>query len=187
MDETELLSHSLVKALAYAENGGSPDLKNPKQGKTGEAKSIFQFTPATWKGYAKETLGDENAPITADNETYVANEKVKKWISQGKTARQIASMWNAGQGEPDAYTGKFSNGSPSVGVNSKYGVKFDVPGYADKVLKYSKQFYQEKKNSSGSEPVQEESNVIQGKPLESVMSLINKASSAPSSLGKQPL
>lgn len=175
MNDTELLSQSIVKALAYAENGGKPDLSNLKSGKTGEMKSIFQFTPDTWKKYAKDILGDENSELNPDNETYVANEKVKKWIQEGKTARQIASMWNAGPGEPDAYSGKFSNGSPSVGINKKYNVKFDVPSYADKVLKYSKEFFNEK-SSHKDNPVEQE--VAQNSdPLQSVVSLVKKASS----------
>jgi len=50
-------------------------------------------------------------------------------------------MWNAGTGEPDAWTGKFSNGHPSIGVNKQYGVPFNVPAYASKVQNYAKNFY----------------------------------------------
>lgn len=143
MDEDTInrLAKSVVKGIAYAENGGKVDIHNPQAGQSGEVKSIFQFTPATWKNYAGKVLGNPDAPLTADNETYVVNEKVKQWIKEGHTAGQIASMWNAGTGEPDAYKGKFSNGKTSIGKN-KYGVKFDVPKYADSVMKYATQFYQ---------------------------------------------
>ncbi len=148
MDEKDILADSIVKAIAYAENGGKPDIDNPVAGKTGEMKSIFQFTPDTWKKDSVDYLGKE-VPISPDAEAYVMKQKVKKLMDKGYTARQIASVHNAGAGEPDAYTGKFSTGNPSVGINKKYGVKFDVPSYADKVLKYSKQFYDEKtKNPS---------------------------------------
>lgn len=143
MDEKTQLTYAITKALAYQENGGSLDIHNTKAGKTGELKSIFQFTPATWKGEAAKYLGDANAPINADNETTVVTKQVGKWIDDGYTAKQIASMWNAGHGEPDAYTGKFSDGSSSVGVNKKYGVKFNVPAYANSVNKYATQFYTE--------------------------------------------
>ena len=117
-------------------------------------KSIFQYTPDTWKANSKEVFGKDDVPLTADNETYVTQQKVKKWVSKGYTARQIASMWNAGPGEPDAYTGKYSDGSPSVGVNKKYGVKFDVPSYANQVLAYSKEFYGQSKSApSGVNPI----------------------------------
>lgn len=140
MDEKTALAYAITRAIAYTENGGKPT--TPKAGKTGELKSIFQFTPATWKNYAQQILGDPNAPLTADNETQVVVSKVQKWLDEGKTAKQIASMWNAGTGEPDAWTGKFSNGHPSVGVNKQYGVPFNVPAYANKVANYAKNFYQ---------------------------------------------
>lgn len=149
-DEKEALIIAITRAIAYTENGGKPDIEKPQKGKTGEARSIFQFTPATWKHYASEALGDPNAPITADNETKVAMHKVGQWIDKGYTANQIASMWNAGGGEPDAYTGKFSNGAPSKGVNKKYGVPYDVPGYAEKVSRYAKEFYPQVSGSGGS-------------------------------------
>lgn len=146
MDEKTALTHAITKGLAYQENGGSLDINKLKAGKSGELKSIFQFTPDTWKAEAKKYLGDENAPITPDNETHVVTEQVGQWIDEGKNVKQIASMWNAGHGEPDAYTGKFSNGQPSVGKN-KEGVKFNVPAYADSVQKYATKFYTEAQNT----------------------------------------
>lgn len=145
MNNTDQLTDSIVKGIAYAENGGKPDLANLSKGSTGEEKSIFQFTLDTWKHDSSSFFGKE-VPLTPDNETYVMKQKVSKWIKEGYTASQIASMHNAGTGEPNAYSGKFSNGSSSIGINKKYGVKFDVPSYAKKVLAYSKQFYTEKTN-----------------------------------------
>lgn len=141
MDEKTALTYAITKALAYQENGGELNVNNTKAGKTGELKSIFQFEPSTWKKEAAQYLGDANAPINPDNETTVVTKQVGKWIDEGYTAKQIASMWNAGPGEPDAYIGKFSDGSPSVGTNKKYGVKFNVPAYANSVNKYATQFY----------------------------------------------
>jgi hypothetical protein len=140
MDEKTALTYAITKALAYQENGGSLPA-TPTAGKTGEMKSIFQFEPGTWEKDAGEILGDSNAPLTPDNETKVVTSEVSNWIDEGYNVKQIASMWNAGRGEPNAYTGTFSDGSPSVGVNTKYGVKFDVPTYANNVANYAKQFY----------------------------------------------
>jgi len=139
------LAVALAKGLAYTENGGKVDLANTKAGKTGEMKSIYQFTPPTWKNYAQQVFGDPNTPMTNDNETYVVLHKVNGWLKEGYTPEQIASMWNAGTGEPNAYTGKFSNGTSSKGINKKYGVAFDVPTYAKKVTKYTNQFLSEQK------------------------------------------
>lgn len=139
MDEKTALSYAIAKGIAYQENGGK--LGPPRAGKTGELKSIYQFTPGTWKIYAKEVLNDPNAELTADNETKVVVHKVQKWLDQGRTAKQIASMWNAGEDDPDAWTGKFSNGNSSIGVNQKYGVRFNVPKYAQGVEKFAREFY----------------------------------------------
>lgn len=125
----------ITKALAFTENGGQPDVNNTKAGKTGEMKSIFQFEPDTWKAYSRQITGKDLA-LTPENESAVAYGKVSKWLEQGYTAPQIASMWNAGVGEPNAYTGKFSDGTSSKGTNHKYGVSYDVPGYVEKFNKY---------------------------------------------------
>ena len=152
--DTETFDHlvsSIVKGLAYKENGGKVDLNNIRAGKTGEMKSIFQFLPATWKGYAKEVLGDENAPLNNENETKVVHEKVSKWLKEGRNVKQIASMWNAGTGEPDAWDGTFKAttkthkaGDPSKGILKKSGVAYDVPTYARDVEDYSKKFFDER-------------------------------------------
>ena len=134
------LAMAVTKAIGYTENGGAPDISNPSSGKTGEMKSIFQYEPETWKLDAEKILGNPNAPLTPDNETQVAYQTVLGDLKNGDTVSQIASSWNAGPAEKNAYTGKFSDGSSSVGVNPKYGVKYDVPSYAKKVLSYTKQF-----------------------------------------------
>lgn len=166
MNDEDILADSIVKSFAYAENGGKPDIENPVAGKTGEMKSIFQFTPDTWKKDSQQFLGRQ-VDISPDAETYVMKQKVKNWIKQKKTVSQMASIHNAGAGEPEAYTGKFSTGRPSVGINQKYGVKYDVPNYAKKVVEYSKKFYSEKTNPQQSNPQ-----------LSDVMSVIKQASNA---------
>lgn len=136
MDEKELLADSITKAIAYQENGGKLDLNNIRAGKSGELKSIFQFTPETWKNYSHQIYGKE-VPLNPDTETYIVREKVKKWMDEGKNTSQIASMWNAGEGRPDAYKQNWK------GVN-KHGVRYDTPKYASNVLNYATKFYTEK-------------------------------------------
>lgn len=130
--DKEKLVNSIVKGIAYAENGGKPNIDNPSAGKSGELKSIFQFEPSTWKQDAKKILGNENAPLTADNETFVMQHKVSQWIDEGKDVNQMASIHNSGN--PNAYKENHR------GTN-KYGVKYDTPAYAKKVSDYSKKFY----------------------------------------------
>lgn len=133
------LSLAITKALAYTENGGKPSVKNEKKGKTGELKSLFQFEPSTWKQYAKEITGQDNVPLTPENEAAVTFGKVDQWVQkyqkEGKTPQQIAtaigSEWNSGNPNPNV---------AGAGVNKKYGVKYDTPGYAKKVADYTTQF-----------------------------------------------
>lgn len=137
--KNEELAAATVKALGYTENGGKPDIKNPVAGKTGEEKSIFQFEKPTWDAYSKQVFGKVE-PLTPDNETHVMLIRTKEMLDKGYSPQQIASMHNAGAGEPNAYTGKFSDGSSSVGVNKKYDVKYDVPSYVSKFDKYLSEF-----------------------------------------------
>lgn len=136
------LAYAITKSLGHVENGGKPNVKNPVKGKTGEMKSIFQYTPDTWRQYSKQVFGKE-APLTPDNEVHVTQAKVEEWLKNGLTPQQIFSSWNAGPGEPNAYTGKFSNGHSSIGVNPKYGVKYDVPRYVSKAMSYLDRFSKE--------------------------------------------
>lgn len=152
----QTLVEAIVKALGYTENGGAPKVSNTKAGKSGELKSIFQFEPDTWKEDAGKILGDPNAPLTPDNETYVVQQEVSKWLSEGKNIKQIASMWNAGEGEQDAYTGEFSDGSSSTGTN-KEGINYNVPEYADKVENYTKQFLLDKSMPNSEQSVAQQS------------------------------
>lgn len=134
----------ITKALAYTENGGKPNVSHLSAGKSGEMKSIFQFEPSTWKLYAKQELGDANAPLTNENEAMVVNKKVSDWVdhltsegvSQDEIPLKIASMWNAGENHPDAYKEDWK------GTNSS-GVKYDTPTYAARVGSYVKQFEKE--------------------------------------------
>lgn len=123
--ETQTLDQDAVnlsKAIRQVETGN-----RPVAGATGEVASRYQFLPGTWKRYAKEVLGDENAPINLENENKVAYTKIKAWKDQGYNPGQIASMWNAGEGRPDAYKQNWRK----TDENGK--VLFDTPAYAEKV------------------------------------------------------
>lgn len=118
-----------VKALASAirrtETGTSTDPYNAK-GASGES-GAYQFMPDTWKGWSKEFLGHENAPMTVENQNKVAYERIKRWKDEGYNPAQIASLWNTGS-KPNAYKEGFK------GVNDQ-GVEYDVPAYVEKVSK----------------------------------------------------
>lgn len=147
MDDKERLANAITKGLAYQENGGKLNLNNIRSGQSGEMKSIFQFTPDTWKNYSKQVFGKE-APLTNDNETYVVKQKVSGWIDKGFNAQQIASMWNAGESRPNAYKENWK------GTNN-YGVKYDTPTYAKNVLDYSRKFYSENSSQNPNESTEQ--------------------------------
>lgn len=119
---------AMAMAIRQTESGGNFSAK----GKSGEY-GAYQFTEPTWNSYAsKYGITAKLSEATPEQQNEVAYKKIKEWKDAGLNPGQIASSWNAGEAEKDAYTGTFSNGKPSVGTN-KYGVKFDVPTYAKSV------------------------------------------------------
>jgi len=119
---------NLAKAIRQSESGGNFGAK----GASGEF-GAYQFMPDTWAKQAqKYGVTSSLDKATPEEQNKVAYSQIKEWKDAGYNPGQIASMWNAGVGEPDAYTGKFSDGSPSMGTN-KQGVKFNVPQYAKSV------------------------------------------------------
>jgi hypothetical protein len=128
---------NLAKAIRQTESQGNFQAL----GKSGEIGG-YQFMPETWGMYSKKYLG-RDVPLEAaspDEQNEVAYKRIKEWKDKGYNPGQIASMWNAGEGKPDAYL------DPSFkGVNAK-GVQFDVPGYATKVATA----YQQLKQTGGS-------------------------------------
>lgn len=182
---------ALTKAIAYNEHNGEP--KSVK-GKSGEMASIFQYTPPTWKAYSTEVLGKET-PLDPNTESYVTAAKVGKWLEAGYTPEQVLSMWNAGSGEPNAWMGKFQkdtgshhSGDPSKGVNAKYQVPFDVPGYVKKGMGYFNQFSKE----DGGQEQQQQQGVQQDPQREQAIAtlrqIVNKYSTggAPKQAPAQP-
>lgn len=133
---------ALVSSIGEAETGPSTPQAYEQKGKSGEF-GRYQFMPDTYKAYAKKYLGDSNAQPNVENQNKIAYAFVNEKKQAGFNPAQIASMWNAGEGEPDAYKGTFKNGNPSKGING-LGVHYDVPGYAQRVS----QFYQQKKGQT---------------------------------------
>lgn len=133
---------TIIKAIAFTENGGQPDVNNLKAGKSGETKSMLQFLPATWKEYSKQVSGQDNLPMTPENEAQVTYHKVEDWLNNGYTPEQIFSTWNSGR--PNAYKKNLK------GTNSS-GVVYDTPGYVNRAMTYFNQFNNEgtKKSPEG--------------------------------------
>lgn len=124
-----------AKAIRQVESGNNA--VTPREGSQLGGASRYQYTHDTWRGVAGKYLGDQNAPLTLENENKATYLRIKDWKDQGYNIGQIASMWNAGEGRPNAYMENHR------GVN-EYGVAYDTPGYAKKVA----EAYQQIKNSS---------------------------------------
>ena len=115
---------ALAKAIRETESKSDFNAK----GKSGEW-GAYQWTPATWDAHAREAgVNAVFGSATPDQQNEVAYKKIKQWKDQGYNPGQIASMWNAGVGKPNAYV------EGNKGVNS-YGVQYDTKKYAEDVAR----------------------------------------------------
>lgn len=115
---------NLAKAIRQVESGNRA--VTPAEGSQLGGKSRYQYTRDTWKSVAGKYLGNPNAEMTLENENKATYSRLLDWKKQGYDPGQIASMWNAGEGRPNAHKENFR------GTN-KYGVRYDVPAYVNKV------------------------------------------------------
>lgn len=129
---------NLAKAIRQQESGGD---FTSKEGSSGEM-GAYQFMPDTWNAYSnKYGIHVPLKDATKDQQNAVAYNKIKEWKDAGYNVTQIASMWNAGEGEPNAYKGTFEKdtsthkaGDPSKGKRGD--VSYDVPAHAANVGKF---------------------------------------------------
>lgn len=121
---------ALTKAIRKSEGA---DYKNTT-GDAGTSSGAYQFQPDTWKGYAKEVLGDENAPLTEENQNAVAYTKIKGWKDSGMGPAEIAAKWNHGseKGWENLVGDRQINGQT---------VHYDTPGYVKKTIANFHQIY----------------------------------------------
>lgn len=120
---------AFIKAIRQVESGGNYTARS-KDGSFG----AYQFIKPTWDATAKKygvTSAWEKA--TPQEQDKVAYMQVKEWKDKGYNVGQVASMWNAGAGRPNAYV-------ENVKSTNTSGVKYDVAGYAKKVATFYHQF-----------------------------------------------
>lgn len=120
---------ALAQAIRQTESNGN----FTAQGKSGEY-GAYQWEPGTWA--TQSAAAGVNVPLedaTPAQQNQVAYTQIKQWKDAGYNVGQIASMWNAGAGDPDAYL----NGNK--GTNSS-GVSYDTQAYAQKVATAYQQF-----------------------------------------------
>lgn len=149
----------LQKAIRQHESGNRAQL--PGEGAEVGGASLYQYTHGTWKSVAKKYLGDENAPLNRENENKATYYRILDWKKQGYNVGQIASMWNAGEGRPNAYKENWK------GVN-EWGVRYDTPAYARKVYDTYKQLKSEYKPTTKTNEQQYIEQAQKGDPLKTV-------------------
>lgn len=125
---------AMSQAIRQVESGGNPTA----QGASGEY-GAYQWEPDTWASMSK--AAGVNVPLdqsTLQQQNQVAYTQIKAWKDEGYNVGQIASMWNAGEGDPNAYL------EDHEGTNAE-GVNYNTPAYAQKVAT----LYQQYKQQSG--------------------------------------
>lgn len=85
---------SMVRALRLQESSNNYSAPAEKAGDS--LGGAYQYQKPTWQAYAKEILGNANAPFTPENQDKVTYGKVKQWKDAGMTPGQIAHQWNPG-------------------------------------------------------------------------------------------
>lgn len=108
----------VMRAIRQTETGSEKDPYNAI-GDNGAAHGAYQFNEKTgmgWKNYAKTYLGDENAPMTPENQNKAMYGYVKEKKDSGLLPDEIAAMHNGAKKDP--ITGKYTY------LNPEYGNKF---------------------------------------------------------------
>lgn len=124
---------ALSKAIFQHESGGDFNAV----GDAGTSHGAGQWQPATWKAQAKTILGDENAPMTPENQKAVIQGSIAIDKANGLNPAQIAAKWNSGS--PDGWENKIGKTT----INGQQ-ISYNVPAYVKSVT----DLYQQYKNGS---------------------------------------
>lgn len=142
----DLQALALTKAIRQQETGGRANAYTTV-GDNGTSTGAYQFQKSTWQAFAKQVLGDANAPMTDANQNAVAYGMIKTWKDQGLGPAQIAAKWNSGS----------ENGwENKVGTNTRGGqsLSYNTPAYVKGVVDNFKTLYPQVSKQYGS-PAQE--------------------------------
>ena len=81
-----------MHAVAMVESSGRYTARNPDSGAYGK----YQIMPASWRGWARQYLGDARAPQTPANQERVARAKMTSLFRWLGTWRRVAYWWLTG-------------------------------------------------------------------------------------------
>ncbi len=113
---------ALSKAIFQRESGGNFNAV----GDAGTSHGAGQWQQGTWKAQAKDVLGDENAPMTPDNQKAVIQVTVAKRKAAGLNPAQIAGEWNSGKADG------WENNVGTTTINGQQ-IHYDTPKYVKDV------------------------------------------------------
>jgi hypothetical protein len=68
-------------------------------------------TPKNWQNAAKQFLGDPNAPMTPENQNYVAYQQISAYKAQGLSPNSIDALWNGAKPDP-TQPGQYLHNNP---------------------------------------------------------------------------
>ena len=128
--QPDLQALALTKAIRQQESGGNYNAS----GDAGTSTGAYQYQPNTWKQYVGQILGDQNAPMTPENQNAVTYGMVKTWKDSGMGPAEIAAKWNSGSN-----TG-WENKVGTTNINGQ-AIDYNVPQYVQGVVNNFKQIY----------------------------------------------
>lgn len=112
---------AFMSAIMGQESGGNYDARNVDSGAAG----AFQIMPENWPAWAENAGLSADAPMTPENQNYVARQKMQEYYNQFGNWRDVAIAWYAG---PEAVNwSEEAKNRPQDGYPS-------VNEYADSVL-----------------------------------------------------
>lgn len=133
----------LAKKIKGLEGG---DYQN-RSGDSGSSAGAYQWNndnkplrpgelPSHWKNAAAQYLKDPNAPMTPENQNYIAYQQIKAYKEQGRTPTEIDALWNSAK--KDSTTGTYVHVSKEreakftgAQTDNSSGAKFPFKSQAD--------------------------------------------------------
>lgn len=112
----------VMRAIRSVETGGDFNAI----GDNGESHGAYQWHNDNWKNAAKEILGDENAPMSPENQNKVAYGQIKAYKDAGRTPEEIAALWNGAH--KDKSTGLYTYNAPEYGVKFRKAIQEQQTG-----------------------------------------------------------
>ena len=142
-DQLDPQAMALTKAIRQVESGGNFKARS-KDGSFG----AYQFLKPTWDNTARKYgVNAEWEKATPQQQNEVAYKQIKEWKDKGHNVGEIASMWNAGAGRPQAYLQGLK------GTNSS-GVNYNVANYAKKVATLYQGYKGQSQPQAQQEPIE---------------------------------